>query len=357
MTHITATALIQTINRLCEDYGKSITLMEVCGTHTVAIFKNGIRNALHRHIRLLSGPGCPVCVTPAEDIEKAIQIASHDDVILATFGDMMKTPGKEKTLSHIKAQGAAVKAIYSPMETLEIAKQNPNKKVVLFGVGFETTSPLIAATLLTAQQQGIDNLLIYPAFKLIPPALEVLLNDNALAVDGFILPGHVSAMIGLKPYQLIQDKGKPGVITGFEALDILEGIYLLIRLIIQGQPKIIIQYHRVVKEHGNPVAMSCLYRVFNKVDAKWRGLGTIPFSGLGLNEAYQHKDVRGIIPLDNIAVKEPEGCLCAQMLKGLKSPLDCKLFRVVCTLDRPVGPCMASSEGTCAAFYKYRLDD
>ncbi|WP_339945136.1 hydrogenase formation protein HypD [Thermodesulfovibrio sp.] len=342
------------IFRLSEKINKQINIMEVCGTHTVAIFRHGIRSIIPSNIRLLSGPGCPVCVTPVEDIDRMLFIAKKPEVILTTFGDMMRVPGSNGSLYRAKAEGADIRMVYSPLDALNIAEQNREKKIVFFAVGFETTSPLIAATLYEADRRGVPNFFIYSVHKLVPPALEVLINTEDLKLDGFILPGHVSTIIGSKVYEFIASKYKKAcVITGFDADDILNAIAMLLMQIIEKSPKIEIQYRDAVKPEGNPKAVEILYRYFEPCDSNWRGIGVIPNSGLRLKEEFLHRDALRLFDTPEIKSVEPRGCQCGLVLRGIKNPPECPLFAKKCTPENPVGACMVSSEGSCAAYYKY----
>jgi len=337
--------------------GRPVRLMEVCGTHTVAIFRQGIRNLLPEGLSLISGPGCPVCVTAVEDIEKAMEISGKKDVIFTTFGDMMRVPGIKKNLSEAKAEGNDIRVVYSPMDALKIASDNKGKKVVFFATGFETTSPSVAGTLFEAEKTGIENFYIYSVHKTVPPALDALLSSGVVMIDGFIMPGHVSAIIGTKPYGFVAEKyKKPSVITGFEAGDIIQGINMLLEQIASGRAEVEIQYKKVVREEGNPKAAALINEFFEPCDAYWRGIGTIPMSGLKLREKYSHRDINSVIKVETSFVsgpQEPEGCSCGQILKGIKTPDECPLFAGVCTPENPVGACMVSTEGSCAAYYKY----
>jgi len=334
--------------------GKEIRLMEVCGTHTVAIFKSGIRNLLPKNISLLSGPGCPVCVTPNEDIDKALYIARQKDVVLTTFGDMIKVPGSNSSLEKERAQGADIRIVYSALDALDIARRNPQKKVVLLGIGFETTSPTIASVILSAEKEGIDNFFILVAHKLIPPAMKALLDAEEVKIDGFLCPGHVSTIIGSSPYEFIPtDYGVPCVIAGFEPLDILQSILMAIQQIEKQKAKVEIEYRRAVRPNGNTTALKVLHEVFEICDAGWRGLGMIPQSGLQFRRKYHQFDAESAFDINVSPGGEPKGCLCGEILRGVKVPTDCTLFGKVCTPEEPVGPCMVSFEGTCAAYFKY----
>lgn len=346
--------LIETIEKLSKKISRQVNLMEVCGTHTVSIFRHGIRSLIPSNIKLLSGPGCPVCVTPVEDIDRMLYIVRHPNVILTTFGDMMRVPGSDGSLYKAKAEGVDVRMVYSPLDALKIARENKDKKVVFFAVGFETTSPLIAATLFEADRNSIENFYIYSVHKLVPPALEVLVNTEELKLDGFILPGHVSTIIGSKPYEFIPSKYKKAcVITGFDADDILQAIAMLLKQIIDNDPKIEIQYKDAVKPEGNPKAVEFIYRYFEPVDSNWRGIGVISESGLKLKKEYSYRDAERIFDIPHLQSKEPRGCQCGLVLRGVKLPPECPLFGKICTPENPVGACMVSSEGSCAAYYKY----
>jgi len=335
--------------------GNVIQIMEVCGTHTMAIGKFGIRKMLPDNIRLLSGPGCPVCVTPDTYIDKAIAFSRMPGTIIATFGDMMKVPGSFSSLEKEKADGNRIEVIYSPLESLETAEKYPEQNVILLGLGFETTSPAVALTIKKACERGIKNFYVFSGHKLIPPAMEVLLKDKDVRIDGFICPGHVSAITGSRPYQFIPEIYKiPCVIGGFEPVDIMESILMLIRKINRNEkPSVEIQYKRIVKKNGNEKAMEVVDEVFSKVDSEWRGIGDIKQSGLEIRERYGDFDAEKKIP---VAVKKSgrkTGCICGDILKGKKKPAECRLFGKLCTPENPIGPCMVSSEGTCAAFYRY----
>lgn len=347
--------LSRAITRLSKKIARPLNLMEVCGTHTVAIFRHGIRSLLPDEIALLSGPGCPVCVTATADIDTAIAYAFMQDVILATFGDMMRVPGSEDSLYTAKARGAQVRIVYSPLEALRIAKAEPQKKVLFFATGFETTSPLVAATLIEADRAGIPNFYIYPVHKLVPPALRALITTPELKVDGFILPGHVSTIIGTGPYEFLSSEHSlPGVVTGFGALDILEGVLLLLMQIDSAKPKIQIQYNKVVRPAGNPKAMQTVAQCFDIANADWRGIGILPDSGLVLKPSHCHRNAESALGKVVVSHKpEPRGCACGSVLRGLILPTGCALFGKTCTPERPVGPCMVSTEGSCSAYYKY----
>ncbi|HDP69297.1 MAG TPA: hydrogenase formation protein HypD [Actinobacteria bacterium] len=346
-----AKKLIEDIKRLSK---KPVKFMEVCGTHTVSISKNGIRQVLPENISLLSGPGCPVCVTANGDIDKAIAIAEAPDVIFTTFGDMMKVPGSYSSLAGKRADGADVRIVYSTLDALKIAKNNPDKKVVFFAVGFETTAPTIALSILEAHRQGIKNYFIYSVHKLVPPAMAALLNLGEVKLDGFICPGHVSVIIGSKPYEFIaRDYKISCVIAGFEPIDILQSIYMLVSQVENGEAKVEIGYKRGVSFLGNTKAQEVMEEVFRPCDADWRGIGVIPESGLALSNNFKGFDAVEIFDIDVPPTREPVGCSCGEILRGVKLPYDCKLFGKACTPENPAGPCMVSTEGSCAAYYRY----
>lgn len=339
-----------------EKLKKPVNFMEVCGTHTMAISRFGLRARLPEKIKLISGPGCPVCVTPVTEIDKTIEISQQKDVILTTFGDMLKVPGTKSSLANEKAKGSDIRVVYSPSDALLIAKENPDKKVIFVGIGFETTAPLIAYTVKEAKKQKINNFFILSFFKVIIPPMEALLNDRNLKLNGFICPGHVSAITGAKIYEPLVEKYKiPCVITGFEAIDILTGILMLLKQILLKKPTVEIQYKRVVRYEGNKYAQYVLKEVFTESDSVWRGIGLIPKSGLKLSEKYERFNGEKIFNIDISYSKEPAGCKCGDVLKGIKIPTDCAFFGKKCTPEKPVGACMVSSEGTCAAYYKYEV--
>lgn len=343
--------LLEEIDRLID---RPIRLMEVCGTHTVSIFRAGIRQLLPEKVELVSGPGCPVCVTPNDYLDTAIAYARQNDVIIATFGDMLKVPGSSSSLNSVKAEGADIRIVYSPLDSLQIAKDNPDKKVIFLAVGFETTSPTAAATILAAKQQAIKNFFVLTAHKLTPPAIKALLSDEQIKIDGFLLPGHVCVITGEEPFAFIaQEYHLPAVVAGFEALDILQSIYLLAKQIHEGRAQIENQYKRVVKTMGNQQAKKIMDLVYKKAPANWRGLGKINDSGLDLNDQFKEFDALKMLPVEKEVSKEPAGCRCGEVLKGLKKPTDCPLFGKVCTPQHAVGSCMVSVEGTCSAWYKY----
>ncbi|KGK91634.1 hydrogenase assembly protein HupF [Desulfosporosinus sp. HMP52] len=330
------------------------TIMEVCGTHTVAIAKNAIRELLPKSIRLVSGPGCPVCVTSNGDIDRYLYLASRKNVITATFGDMIRVPGTEKNLQELRAEGADIRVVYSTQDALELARQNPDREVVFLGIGFETTVPTVAVSLEIAKREAIKNYSVLSMHKVVPPVLRLLAEDEQLLVDAFLDPGHVCSIIGIEPIRFMaEDYGKPGVVTGFEALDILEGIAMLLRQRAEGRSDIEIQYLRVAKPEGNPQAKMFIERVFERIDASWRGIGIIPQSGLGIRADYSPWDAARKFSLPVFQSRETPGCRCGDVLRGVIYPTQCPLFAKHCTPMKPIGPCMVSTEGSCAAYHRY----
>ncbi len=349
-----AKELVQKIGELAATTGRKLRFMEVCGTHTVAIFRAGLRQILPDSVELVSGPGCPVCVTPDDYMDKAIAYAQRDDVIIATFGDMLKVPGSKSSLNEAKTNGADIRIVYSPMDSIQIAKDNPDKKVIFLAVGFETTAPTAAATVLAAEQQGITNLYMLSAQKLVPPVMEALLNDEEVHVDGFILPGHVSVVTGTGVYEPVIDKYHvPGVVTGFEPLQILRGLYRLVQQVVNGEAKVENEYTDVVKTEGNPVSMAITNKVYESCDTGWRGMGTVPLSGLKMKAEYARFDIEQVLPLEVETVTKKTACRCGEVLRGIVTPKECPLFGKACVPTHAIGPCMVSVEGVCAAWYKY----
>ena len=349
---------IEEINNLSNKIDH-VRLMEVCGTHTVSIFRAGIRQILPNNIELVSGPGCPVCVTDDDYIDKAIAYSKLEDVIITTFGDMLKVPGSVSSLTEAQGEGADINIVYSPLDSIEIARKNPTKRVIFLAVGFETTAPTAAATVLSAKAQGVNNLFMLSAQKLVPPALKMLLSDDDVKVDGFILPGHVAVIVGANAFNFLADDYKvSGVVTGFEPLEILRSILRLLILINEGRAEIGNEYTSVVKSEGNPAALNVLNKVYEPVDIEWRGLGLIKNSGLRLRDEFADFDIERILPIDNLVpktstVNSKNNCRCGEVLKGAITPLKCPLFGKKCIPTHAVGPCMVSVEGVCAAWYKY----
>jgi hydrogenase expression/formation protein HypD len=352
-----ATTLIARIHDAAD---QPMRLMEVCGTHTMSLFQHGIRGLMPESITLLSGPGCPVCVTPRAELDAAIALA-REDVTLTTFGDMMRVPGSETSLSAERANGCRVEVVYSPTDALAIARRESDRQVVFLGVGFETTAPSVACTILDAVEQGVENFSVLCMHKVIPPALAALLSADDVLIDGLLCPGHVSTIIGSRPYEFVaKDYGVPCVIAGFEPIDILHAILLLAEIVASGNARVDIGYTRAVQPEGNPIALERMEQVFEPADAEWRGLGWIEGSGLAIRAEFEaHDAARRFAPLiaetkeRASAAGDPPGCICGQVLRGTHTPLDCPHFGKSCTPQDPVGPCMVSSEGTCAAHYRY----
>lgn len=349
-----AKALITAITETVAGYSGRMTLMEVCGTHTMAIYQHGLRSLLPPQIRLISGPGCPVCVTPVGYVDHAVALSRRPGTIITTFGDMVRVPGSSSSLMAEKARGADVRIVYSPLDAVALAKKTPQQQVVFLGVGFETTTPTVAGAILEAKRRGLTNFFALCANKTIPGPMAVLAADPELQVDGYLCPAHVSAIIGADAYRPLAEQHQvPCVVTGFEPLDMLQGIQMLARQVVSGEAKVEIQYSRIVKPGGNPKARALLAEVFEPCDAAWRGIGVIPESGLRIREAYAAFDAALQLPVAVEAPREHPGCQCGEILKGKISPLQCPLFRTACTPENPIGACMVSSEGTCAAQYKY----
>jgi len=333
---------------------RKIRLMEVCGTHTVSIFRSGIRSLLPETVSLISGPGCPVCVTDQRDIDAFVALSGVEDVIIATFGDLMRVPGSRSSLLRERAAGRDIRVVYSPLDALALARETPSRRVVFLGVGFETTAPAIAAAISLARTEGIGNFLVYSAHKCVPPALCALMELPEMALDGFLLPGHVSVIIGAGAYRAFVDRYRiPAVIAGFEPADILQAIHLLVTQIESGRAALENAYPRVVSETGNPKALRLLAEVFKPVDVPWRGLGILPASGLKLRDAYEAWDAEKAFDIDFQETPAPSGCACGDILTGRRLPPACPRFGRGCTPEHPVGPCMVSTEGTCAAYYRY----
>jgi len=345
--------LVAEIEKTTRRIGRPLSLMEVCGTHTVELRRKGIHSLLPEAITLVSGPGCPVCVTPAGYVDNALALAESGQAIIATFGDMLKVPGTSgRALSALSGRGL-VRLVYSPSELGAIARQSP-LPVVFLAVGFETTIPTVVSALCQAIEAGVENLLLYTAFKTVTPALRFLLSDPDHGIDGFLLPGHVSVVIGERAYDFLTESGgRPGVITGFESLDMLLGILLLVRQIEKGESRVENAYPRAVKPDGNPRALAVMERNLEPRNDVWRGLGVIPGGGLGLRPQLASLDAEKRFELPPARDAEAPGCVCSRVIAGKAQPTQCALFGRRCTPDDPVGPCMVSSEGTCAAYFRY----
>lgn len=350
----TANALLRRIHELHKP-SETVRLMEVCGTHTVSIFREGLRQLLPLGLELVSGPGCPVCVTDQMYMDKALAYAKRNDVIVATFGDMLKVPGSHSSLAQAQTEGAHIHIIYTPLEIIELGKKHPDKHIVLLAIGFETTIATIGATVQAVAAAQLDNVHFFVSHKLVPPALRALLDRQGGHIDGFILPGHVSVIIGEEPYQFLSDEYHiPSCITGFDGLEILQAIVNILEQRHRGQFYVGNTYHSVVMREGNPVARRIMDAVYEPCDDAWRGMGIIPNSGLRLRSEYSRFDVEKVLPIDvPPASTETKGCQCGNVLQGLIKPNECPLFGKICTPDHPVGACMVSVEGSCAAWYKY----
>jgi hydrogenase expression/formation protein HypD len=354
-------------------------LMEFCGGHTHAILRFGIPSLLPPTVELRSGPGCPVCVTSAGDLDRAIALTQVPDVILTTFGDMIRVPGSAppptpprrggeinssppdgggqrggRTLAQAKAEGADVRVVYSPLDALRIARENLQRPVIFLGVGFETTAPMVASAVLAAEAEELDNFTIFSTHKLTPPATRAILAAGEVALDGIIGPGHVSAVIGADAWRFLpDDHAIPVAISGFEPLDMLQAVLALVEMVEEGRPDVTNAYARSVRLEGNPAAQQAMEKVFEVADAEWRGFGTVPASGLQVREEYAHFDAARAFPVEVAPAREPPGCRCGEVLRGVLLPPECALFAKACTPQNPIGPCMVSAEGACAAYYQY----
>jgi hydrogenase expression/formation protein HypD len=340
--------------RIAERSTKPVRLMEFCGGHTVAIMKNGLRQLLPTTVEMLSGPGCPVCVTANADIDRAIALSQLPDVIITTFGDMMRVPGSYSSLQQARAHGADIRIVYSTRDALQVARDNPGKSVIFIGIGFETTAPTIAISIIQAKIQNIENFYVLCLLKLCPPVMKALLQLGEIKLDGIICPGHVSAVIGSNPYHFIpRDYKVACAVSGFEPLDILLSVAMLVEQIETSRPGVEIAYRRGVSPDGNKRALELIDRSYEVDSAAWRGIGSIPDSGLKLRKEFQQFDAGLAFTLNLKPVQETEGCICGDILRGVKAPSDCKLFRKVCLPENPIGPCMVSAEGACSAYYIY----
>jgi hydrogenase expression/formation protein HypD len=337
---------------------KPWVIMEVCGGQTHSLVKNGLLNLLPEHVRMVHGPGCPVCVTPLNLIDKAVYLAEEKKVILCSFGDMIRVPGSTKSLLDAKAGGADIRILYSPLEAVKIAAENPDKEVVFFAVGFETTAPANALSVIHAKRQGLKNYSILTSHVLVPPAMEAIINDDDNIVQGFLAAGHVCTIMGLSEYYPIVEKHKiPMVVTGFEPVDLLQGIAMLVAQLEKGEYKLENQYSRVVEEEGNPAARKVIDDVFESSDREWRGIGTIPGSGFELREDFSAYDANKKFRVNIAKAEENKDCIAGQVLRGLKKPHECSQFGKRCTPANPLGAPMVSSEGACAAYYHYSQAD
>jgi hydrogenase expression/formation protein HypD len=347
-----ARKLAQEIARMTD---RPLRIMEVCGGHTHTIFKYGIEDLLPPNVTMIHGPGCPVCVIPLGRMDDAISMAARPGVIFTTFGDTMRVPGSKTTLLKAKAAGADVRMVYSPLDALKLARHQPDRQVIFFAIGFETTAPSTAMTALQAHREGIKNFSLFCNHILIVPALKALLDSPDMKLDGFIGPGHVSTVIGTRPYEFAaRAYGKPVVVSGFEPLDVVQSAYMVIKQIIEGRAEVENQYTRVVRPEGNVKALEVIGEVFEPRDYfEWRGLGSIPRSGLKLKRKYAEFDAELKFEIPGLKIADPKACQCGEILKGVKKPWECKVFGTACTPETPIGSCMVSSEGACAAYYNY----
>lgn len=345
--------LIAKIGEAARAASKPITIMEVCGTHTHAVAAAGLRRMLPGRVRLISGPGCPVCVTPVGYLDRALALAARPGVTICTFGDLMRVPSSTRTLEHARADGLAVRIVYSPRDALDLARSEPGRQVIFLAVGFETTAPTIAAALAEAETDGVANFLILPGHKVMPPPMKALVDDPEIGVTGFLLPGHVSVLTGWEVFRfLAEDHHVPGAVVGFAPADVLRGVLEIIEQSNRGEAHVVNLYNRVVSPTGNAVAAALVERFFEPADAEWRGFGVIPGSGLALRPAFAHRDA-GFIEVELPAPREPVGCRCGEVLRGVVDPPECPLFGGECIPDNPVGACMVSAEGSCAAWYRH----
>ncbi len=333
---------------------RPVRLMEFCGGHTHAILRFGIPSLLPETVDLRSGPGCPVCVTSAEDLDHAIALTEVPQVMLTTFGDMIRVPGSRTSLAQAKANGADVRVVYSPLDALQAARENRHRPVIFLGVGFETTAPMVASAVLTADAEELDNFFVFSTHKLTPPATVAILDAGEVALDGIIGPGHVTTVIGSQAWRFLADEyAIPCAIAGFEPLDLLRAILALVRMAEEDDPAISNTYARSVKAGGNPAAQRAIDQVFEVTTANWRGLGMVPRSGLQIRDAYQRFDARCAFSVAPTPAVRPSGCRCGEVLRGVLTPPQCPLFGKACTPRNPIGPCMVSAEGACAAYHQY----
>ncbi|CAM2067295.1 hydrogenase formation protein HypD [Sulfidibacter corallicola] len=332
------------------------TLMEICGGQTHAIMRYGLDRLLPSEVTLIHGPGCPVCVTPLETIDRALAIAARPEVIFCSFGDMARVPGSRKDLLTVKAEGADVRLVYSPLDALELAKRHPDREVVFLAVGFETTAPTTAMAVRQAAKLGLVNFSLVCAHVLVPPAMRALLSSRDHPIQGFLAAGHVCTVTGYAEYYPLAERfDVPIVVTGFEPLDILQGVYLCLRELESGRSAVVNQYSRAVREDGNQTARALIHGVFRPVDRKWRGMGTLPSSGLALNDGYAAFDAVQKFAMADLVTEESETCISGEILRGRKKPCDCPAFATACNPDHPLGATMVSNEGACSAYFRYRV--
>lgn len=352
-------ALLNRLTDELEALGRPVRFMEVCGTHTVSIFRSGLRSLLPSGLEHLHGPGCPVCVTHDSEVAAFMEAARRPDVIVATFGDLLRVPGPDgRSLKHAMSEGARVQVVYSPLDAVKMAAEHPGDTVVFPSVGFETTAPVIAGAVMSAKKAGIDNFCIIPCNKLVPPAMRALLeadDDGPHRIDAFLLPGHVAVVLGLEPFAFLAEEfGRPSVVGGFEPADILSALCLMLDMLRRGKPEVGNTYTRAVSPEGSPQARHIMNTVFRVADARWRGLGLIPSSGLALKDEWSAFDAVKRLGLKRVETRPIPGCRCGDILRGALTPDQCPLFGKVCTPQNPTGPCMVSTEGSCAAWYRYR---
>ena len=347
--------LADEIARLATAVGRPLKIMEVCGGHTHAIYKHGLEEFLPSGVELIHGPGCPVCVIPMGRLDDALAIARQPGLIFTTFGDMMRVPSSEGSLLDAKARGADVRFVYSPLDALRLARENPSRRVVFFAVGFETTAPSTAATVLRAREEGLENFSVFCNHVTIIPAIKAILDSPDMRLDGFIGPGHVSTIIGLAPFEFIPARyGKPVAVAGFEPSDILQAIVLVLRQLHEGRPRVENQYARVVRPDGNRKAMELLSRTMElRPYFEWRGLGFINQSALKLRAEFARWDAETLYEVPGLRITDPKACQCGEVLKGVLKPWECRVFGSACTPETPIGSCMVSPEGACAAYYSY----
>ena len=351
-------AIVSEIAKLAKRLDGGATFMEVCGTHTVSACRGGVHSLMPENVRLVSGPGCPVCVTAQRYLDALIDLGKRDDVTLATYGDLMRVTGSGGSLERARSEGADVRVVNSTMEAVEIARAEPGREVVFAAVGFETTAPATAAAVKAARREGLANFSVLPCHKLVPPAMEALLADPEIRIDGFLCPGHVSVIIGANAYRpVVEEHGKPCAVAGFDPIMIAEGILSLTRQVASGEPRLENLYPQVVSAEGNRKALELIDEVFVPADSAWRALGTMKASGLDLRPGFADQDAFRRFDIELAEDNDPPGCLCGEVITGRAEPPDCVLFGEGCTPVEPVGPCMVSSEGTCQAWYKYRRNE
>jgi len=345
---------LKLVERIHRRSRRPARLMEFCGSHTAAILKYGLRQLLPTGVEMLSGPGCPVCVTDQSDVDRAIALARVPGVIMCTFGDMLKVPGTYSSLQQARAEGCDVRMVYSTLDAMQVARENPEKSVAFLGIGFETTAPTIAASIVQAQAQQMGNFSVFSLAKLCPPVMKALLDGGEIKIDGIICPGHVSTIIGSKPYEFIpREYGVACVVAGFEPVDILMAVDQLLAQIESSHPRVEIAYRRTVSPEGNMRAQELLAEVFEPQSARWRGVGEVAASGYKIKDIYKEFDAERLFQINPGPAKEPAGCRCGDVLRGVIKPTSCPLFGCVCTPERPAGPCMVSGEGACASYYLF----